>query len=279
MNYRHIFHAGNFADVFKHAVLVALLRALAAKDRPFCYIETHAGAGRYDLDSEPAQKSGEWREGIGRIWEGSTPKELADYLALVRGANGEASRLRFYPGSPLIARGLLRPRDRIVLCERLEEEAARLGRECLNDGRVTVRAQDGYAALKGLLPPPERRGLVLIDPPYENEAEFSQALTALRAAHGRWPTGVYALWYPIKDRAVVARFEREVAASGIRKILLTSLNVFPADSGFRLNGSGMVIVNPPWRFDEELRLLCPGLEMCLGRSGGSGWRVEWLVPE
>jgi 23S rRNA (adenine2030-N6)-methyltransferase len=279
LNYRHIYHAGNFADVFKHAVLVVLLRALAARDKPFCYIETHAGAGRYDLDSEPARKGGEWREGIGRLWDGDVPAGLADYLAQVRAANGNESRLRYYPGSPRIARGLLRTQDRIVLCECVDDEAARLRAEFAADDRVGVRTGDGYAALKGLLPPPERRGLVFIDPPYERESEFTQALAALRAAHARWPSGVYALWYPIKERAALARFEREVVASGMRRILLASLNAFPADSGFRLNGSGVLIVNPPWRIDEELRRLCPALADRLGRSPDSAWRVDWLVPE
>jgi 23S rRNA (adenine2030-N6)-methyltransferase len=279
VNYRHIYHAGNFADVFKHAVLALIFRALAAKDKPFCYIETHAGAGRYDLQSEAARKSGEWHDGIGRLWDQAPEAELADYLSVVRAANPDGGRLRYYPGSPRIAQSLVRPQDRMVLCEVVPEEAQRLAHEFEHDKHVAVRAQDGYAALGSLLPPPERRGLVLIDPPYEAPTELGRASEALAAAYARWPTGVYVLWYPIKERSAAARFEREIAASGMRRILVASLGAYPEDSTFRLNASATLIVNPPWQLDQQLRRLCPLLHAHLGRAEGSGWRVEWLVPE
>jgi 23S rRNA (adenine2030-N6)-methyltransferase len=277
LNYRHIYHAGNFADVFKHSVLALILKLLAAKDKPFCYIETHAGAGRYDLESEAAKKSGEWRDGIARLWEGEPIPEATDYLAAVRALNHDG--LRYYPGSPRVAAQLLRAQDRMVLCELVPDEAERLARDFASDQRIVVRAQDGYPALKALLPPTERRGLVLFDPPYESAAEFAQALAALKAAHARWPTGVYALWYPIKERAATARFERDLAASGIRKTLIAELGAYPADSAFRLNGSGLAIVNPPFGLEAGLKRLIPWLHERLSRAAGSGWRAEWLVPE
>jgi 23S rRNA (adenine2030-N6)-methyltransferase len=307
VNYRHVYHAGNFADVFKHAVLALLLKALNAKDKPYCYIETHAGAGRYDLESEAANKTGEWRDGIGRLWPhageaaiapslargprthvpgvppitspiGEFP-ELAEYLNSVRALNPGYLQPRYYPGSPRVAQSLLRPSDRLVLCELVEEEAQRLYAELRDDTRVTVRHQDGYAALKSLLPPPERRGLVLIDPPYESATEFSQALEALTAAHTRWATGVYAVWYPIKERAPVARLHREITRSGIRRVLAVELGVLPEDNARRLNGCGMLIVNPPWRLDDTLRELLPRLAVLLTQVPPGSSSVDWLVPE
>lgn len=281
MNYRHAFHAGNFADVFKHAALTLILEALAVKDKPFAVIETHAGAGRYDLAGESAQKSAEWRDGIGRLWgERAPPAQLARYLELVRAANpAGAAQPRFYPGSPLIAHELLRADDRLVLCEIVLQEAEALARELGRDPRVMVRVQDGYAALKALLPPPERRGLVLIDPPYEKPQEFGQAIESLRAAHARWPTGIYALWYPQKEREPIGRMERTLIESGIRRVLRAELCVFPPDSAFRLNGSGMIVINPPWKLDESLRAAGDWLLARLRRVEGAVCRVGWLVPE
>jgi 23S rRNA (adenine2030-N6)-methyltransferase len=280
LNYRHVYHAGNFADVFKHAVLALLLKALNAKDKPYCYLETHAGAGRYDLESEAAAKTGEWRDGIGRLWP-RFPEfpELADFAGAVRALNPGRPRPRYYPGSPLIAQALLRPGDRLLLCERVAEEARQLFAELRNDARVSVHVQDGYAALTSLLPPAERRGLVLIDPPYESGEEISQAIAALTAAHRRWATGIYALWYPLKERAPVARLHREIAASGIRRVLVAELRVMPDDNPMRLNGCGLLLVNPPWRLDDTLRSLLPRLAAVLCQVAPGGSTVEWLVPE
>ena len=279
MNYRHIFHAGNFADVFKHAILTLLLKALHKKDTPFCYLDTHAGAGRYDLSLEAAQKTGEYRHGIARLWSGaSPPEELADYLAAVTAVNrGDA--LRYYPGSPRIARHFLRPQDRMVLLETHPEEAAALTREFVHDRQVAVHQQDGYQGLKAYLPPVERRGLVLIAPPYEAADEFDHVVSGLRAACERWASGMYAVWYPVKSRPPVERFHRRLAATGIRKLLLAELGLYPQDSAFRLNGCGMILVNPPWRRDATLRDLLPALLELL-RIDAHGWtNLSWLVPE
>lgn len=278
MNYRHVFHAGNFADVFKHAVLSLLLKSLHRKDAPFCYLDTHAGAGRYDLDSAAAQKTGEFRDGILRIWEAEPLPELADYLAAVRGLNpGKA--LRYYPGSPVVARFFLRPRDRMVLLELQPEECAQLKTQFAGDRRVTVLAQDGYAGLKALLPPKERRGLVLIDPPYEADGEYARVVDGLRVAHARWDSGTYALWYPVKDRPPVERFHRALMTTGIRKMLLAEFAPYPEDASFRLNGCGMIVINPPWQLDEALRSLLPGLLEVLRQHPSGRTAVSWLVPE
>jgi 23S rRNA (adenine2030-N6)-methyltransferase len=278
MNYRHVFHAGNFADVFKHAVLSLLLTSLRRKDAPFCYLDTHAGAGRYDLDSAAARKTGEFRDGILRLWETNPLPELAEYLAAVRALNA-GKALRYYPGSPAVAGFFLRARDRMVLLERQPEECAQLKAQFAGDRRVTVLEQDGYAGLKALLPPKERRGLVLIDPPYEAEDEYARVVAGLRIAHARWSSGIYALWYPIKNRPPVERFQRALAATGIRKMLLAEFAPYPEDAGFRLNGCGMIVINPPWQLDEVLGSLLPGLLDLLRRHPSGRTGVSWLVPE
>ncbi len=280
MNYRHAFHAGNFADVFKHAVLTLALGALHRKDAPFCYLDTHAGAGRYDLEDAPAQASGEYRDGIARLWDWrDPPEELAAYLGAVRALN-LCGRLRYYPGSPLLARSLLRAQDRMALCECQPEVAARLAREFAGDRQVTVRCgEDGYRVLKAWLPPRERRGLVLIDPPYEAEDEFGRVIAALCAAHRRWPTGTYMVWYPIKTRPPVARFHHALRESGIRKILVVECLLYPEDVALRLNGCGLVILNPFWRLDQVLNRLFPILIERLRCTPASRSTVAWLVPE
>lgn len=280
MNYRHIFHAGNFADVFKHAILTLLLKSLHTKDKPFAYLETHAGGGRYDLDSEAARKTNEARAGIGRLWPSRENfPELTDYFSAVQALNRGGSP-RFYPGSPQLARTLLRAQDRMALFELVPEECARLRDEFARDDRVQVFCQDGYGGLKAQLPPRERRGLVLIDPPYEGGDEFTQAFEGLRLAHERWATGIFALWYPVKERAPVARLHRLLTASGIRKVLCAELMLYPEDTSFRLNGSGMILVNPPWKLDETLRDLLPRLHVALrGEEPGGRAGVSWLVPE
>lgn len=278
MNYRHTFHAGNFADVVKHVVLAQVLKAFRRKDKAFAYIETHAGAGRYDLRQGDAERTGEYLDGIARLWPAPPVDGLEDYLAAVRELNAEGV-LRHYPGSPRIARFLLRPQDRMRLAERAPAECARLQTEFAADAQVTTQCGDGYAVLKQWLPPPERRGLVLIDPPYESANEWDQLVGALAAAVKRWSQGVYAVWYPLKATAPVERFKSAIAQSGLRRVLSAELTLWPLDSPFRLNGCGMLIVNPPWRLDAELPQILAALAERLRQGPAAGSQVLWLVPE
>ncbi len=283
LSYRHIYHAGNFADVFKHAILVLLLRALQRKDKPLCYLETHAGAGRYDLHSEQARKNAEFKGGIHRLWRAkSPPPEIEDYLLAVRAINGgQPGRAppRYYPGSPVIARSVLRPQDRMVLSELHPADYELLQAEFREYPRVVVHRMDGYQALKAFLPPPERRGLVLMDPAFELPGELDRVVEGLILAHRRWESGVFALWYPILPRLPLSAFFDSLRDSGIRKILLCELCPYPEDNPVGLNGTGMVIVNPPWRVEEHLQILLPWLWSRLTYRQQGRHRVTWLVPE
>lgn len=280
MNYRHAYHAGNFADVFKHAILLALLDALTGKDKPLCYVDTHAGRGCYALDSEAAQKTGEWRDGIGRVATCPTlPPLLRRYVDAVAACNPSGG-LRCYPGSPLLAAHALRANDSLLLCDVLDEEVAAL--RCLfhADRRVHVHQRDGYAALHALLPPAEKRGLVLIDPPFEaQEGEFAVIEAALAKAHARWPGGVYAVWYPIKSHGAIAPFHRHLASGPFARAWAAELLVQPDDSPLRLNGCGMLIANPPWRLDAQLGPRLPALRDLLAQSPNAAVRLHWLCGE
>lgn len=277
MNYRHAFHAGNFADVFKHSILLELLDALAAKDKPLCYLDTHAGGGAYRLDEGEALKTGEWREGIGRLFDAAqAPEPLRRYVSAIRAGN-PGGKLRAYPGSPMLAANVLRPNDRLLLCELQDEETAALRALFRNDPRVHVHHRDGYAALHALLPPAERRGLVLIDPPYEaQEREFDFVVAALAKAHRRWPGGVYAVWYPVKAQRTIAPFHRKLSQGPFGEVLVAELMVHPDDSPLRLNGCGMLIANPPWRLDAALARLLPRLREVLAQSPRASQRLRWL---
>ena len=275
MNYRHAFHAGNFADVHKHVVLLALLERLKQKPKPLFYLDTHAGRGGYDLRAEDATRGGEWREGIARL-AGRTLRS-ADLLRYAQATHAAAAPPTHYPGSPLVALGALREGDRAVLIEQQPAEAQALKEATHGLRNVAVICGDGYAALKSHLPPRENRGLVLIDPPYEAESEFADAQRALRFGLARWPNGVFALWYPIKAGAQSQRLNADLQACGLRKLLRLEFTVRPADSPIGLNGSGLVIANPPWKFDGEMREALEELHEALAGSGTS--RVEWLVGE
>jgi 23S rRNA (adenine2030-N6)-methyltransferase len=277
--YRHHFHAGNFADVFKHALLVRLLVALAGKDKPLCYVDTHAGIGRYDLTHPWARKNAEFRDGIARLIDrDDVPAGIVPYLDAVRAEN-RGGRLRFYPGSPRLARRFLRPADRLVLSELNEADAAALGGLFARDRKVTVHLMDGYHSLKAHLPPPERRGLVLVDSSFDRAGELRRVARALAAGYERWPTGVYALWYPLLESPAMRGFERDIVASGIRKILQLELSVHPEGTSPTLRGCGLVVVNPPFRFDEEAGQIVPWLASALAQAGQGAHRVRWLVPE
>lgn len=277
MNYRHAFHAGNFADVFKHAILLALLDALTAKDKPICCFDTHAGRGRYSLDAAEAEKTGEWRDGIERLIDApDLPPPLQRYVDAVLACNSD-DRLRVYPGSPLLTANALRPQDSVVLCELQEAEVIALRTLFRDDPRVHVHVRDGYAALNALLPPKEKRGLALIDPPFEVQADdFTDIETALSRAHARWPNGVYAVWYPIKSHRTIAPFHRQLAGGPFAKVLVAELLVHPDNSPLRLNGCGMLIANPPWQLDAILSGMLPALCKLLAQSPRASQRVRWL---
>ena len=281
MNYRHGFHAGNFADVFKHAALVGLLDALQAKPAALCYVDTHAGRARYDLRGEQAQKTQEHADGIQRLLGiDGLPATLQRYVDLVQAFQpADAAGIAIYPGSPLLAQRLLREHDRAILCELQDEEAAALRAALGADARFAIHQRDGYAALKALLPPAQRRGLVLIDPPFEAQgAEFASIQDALADAWTRWPNATYAVWYPIKLRETITPFHRWLRDhAGRADVLVAELLLHPDNSSLRLNGCGLAIVNPPWRFDAALESWTGTLRESLaqGRHGDS--RVEWLL--
>ncbi|MGN6513077.1 MAG: 23S rRNA (adenine(2030)-N(6))-methyltransferase RlmJ [Lysobacteraceae bacterium] len=281
MNYRHAFHAGNHADVLKHVVLLALCEALAGKPAACFALDTHAGRGLYALDDEAAQRTGEADEGIRRLLA-APPADpwIAAYLDAVRACrarHGEAA----YPGSPWLLAHALRAQDRIACCELQPDEASALRAVFAGDPRVGVHQRDGYAALRALLPPSVNgvryaRGLVLVDPPYEAQlAEFDAALAALREGLARWPQGMAALWYPVKQRRVLQPFYRAAAALPAKSVLCAELLVRADDSPLRMNGSGMLLLNPPYRFDEGLRRCLPALARLLANDATPP-RVDWL---
>ena len=241
MNYRHAFHAGNFADCMKHALLLWLIEALQQKPAPIFILDTHAGAGTYDLDAGPAQRTGEWRDGIDRLLD-SPPVPLAPYVRLVR-------QLGLYPGSPALIRALLRPDDRLACCELHPEEAFALSRHFARDRQVAVHQRDAWEALGALLPPKERRGLVLIDPPFEDPQEFARLGAGLATAQARFRNGVLAAWYPVKHRAPVRGFHVALQQAGIADVVAAELLLREPIDPTRLNGCGLVVVNPPFRYE------------------------------
>ncbi len=278
MNYRHAFHAGNFADVVKHAVLARILVHLGAKPQPFRVIDTHAGAGLYDLTGPDASRTGEWRAGIGRLVAASLPPSvralLAPYLDLVAKLN-HGGELRHYPGSPLVALSLMRPQDRLIACELEPGAAAMLRNNLHSDKRAKAIAIDGFAALNAYVPPKERRGIVLIDPPFEQADEFERLAQSLIDAHRKWSTGIYVAWYPRKDLRAVKGLADHIKQSGIPKVLRAELDV-GADAT-RLVGTGLLIINPPWRLGEELALLLPALADALAQEHKPRLRIEALA--
>lgn len=280
MNYRHIYHAGNFADVFKHVVLITLLEALQHKDKPFCYIDTHAGIGCYDLQAKEAKKTKEYSSGIGQIVKHyrDAPSEIQSLLKIVHSVNADTAvdhLPRYYPGSPRIARYLLRPQDKMVISELHPQDAILLKQEFWGDSQVAVHELDGYLALKAFLPPKERRGLVLIDPPYEQKDEADVVIKNLKLALQRWESGVYAVWYPIKEKRFIYNLTRKLRSLNIDKILVTELSIYPEDSPLSLNGSGMIVINPPWQLDERLKILLPWLWRVLSPEKAGDFRVKF----
>jgi 23S rRNA (adenine2030-N6)-methyltransferase len=277
--YRHLFHAGNFADVFKHSLLTRLVLAFEKKDKPFFVLDTHAGIGRYDLTHEWALKNAEFRDGIAMIWgRKDVPDEFIPYFDAIRGENA-GTALRFYPGSPRVVRRLLRPVDRMVLVELNRKDCENLGGLFGGDPRVKVHLMDGYQSLRAFLPPKERRGLVFIDSSFDRAREFDRLTSGLVEAHRRFATGVYALWYPLMEPLAMRAFERGIVASGIGKILQLEISVLPNDWSGGMRGCGMLVVNPPFGFEQEARSMLKWLQPALSREDGGSQRVVWLAGE
>jgi 23S rRNA (adenine2030-N6)-methyltransferase len=280
MNYRHAFHAGNFADVHKHSILVRVLLHLRLKPAGFRMIDTHAGSGRYDLGGPEAARSGEWHQGIERLWRASqsraVPELLQPYLDTVAALN-PGGELRHYPGSPLIAKSLLRAQDRLIACELEPGSATALAAALRGDRRAKALTIDGWMAATAYVPPPERRGLVLIDPPFEAADDFTQLSNVLAAAHRKWPSGIYLLWYPIKDRQAPDALARRLRGLPVPSALRSELTLGPARAEGGLVGSGLVVVNPPFGLQQDLGALMRAL--CRLLSPEAAARTDWLVPE
>jgi len=277
LSYRHGFHAGNHADVLKHAVLVQLLAHMAAKEKAFSFVDTHAGAGSYSLGSDYAQKNKEFDSGIGRLWQaGGLPAALDGYMAQVRALNRDG-KLHFYPGSPQIALQMMRPQDRLQLFELHSTESEVLQTYfSRSDRRVAVRAADGFAGLKSVLPPPSRRGLVLIDPSYEDKQDYARVLDTLRDALKRFATGIYAAWYPLVRRSEAQRMAAELEKLAAGDWLHASLRVCaPPDDGLGLYGSGVFVFNPPWNLEAALRETMPALVRLLGQDGSAAYGLKF----
>jgi 23S rRNA (adenine2030-N6)-methyltransferase len=282
MNYRHAYHAGNFADVLKHAVLARLLDYLKRKDKAFRVIDTHAGIGRYDLSSPEAQKTGEWRGGIGRLIGAKLDEQvaalLAPYLDTVRALN-RGNTLETYPGSPLIARRLLRRQDRLSVFEKHPQDAATLRELFAGDIQCRATELDGWLVMGAHVPPKEKRGLVLVDPPFEEGGEYDRMVAALQKAHRRWPGGIYALWYPVKERKAVAAFRQRLASADIADIFDIRLEIRAQSPEPRLDGCGMVIVNPPYLLETECHAMLPVLAGLLAEDGVPRWSIDRLSAE
>lgn len=279
LSYRHSFHAGNHADVLKHTVQSLIIQSLQEKEKPFLYLDTHAGAGRYLLNSEHAERTGEYTEGIARIWQHpDAPEQLNAYLSAVAALN-PSGNLKYYPGSPLIARHLLREQDSLELTELHPTDYPLLRNEFLKDDRTRVARSDGYQQLKAKLPPQSRRGLILIDPPYEIKTDYQAVVDGIREGHKRFATGVFALWYPVVLRQQIKRMLNDLQATGIRRILQIELAVRPDSDQRGMTASGMIVINPPWKLAAEMEAVLPWLHQQLSPAGTGHTLVNWVVPE
>lgn len=279
MNYRHSFHAGNHADVLKHAVLLRMITLMQRKDAPLCYLDSHAGTGLYDLQGEDAGRTGEYLDGIGRLWvREDLPELLADYRDAVMRHNPGAE-LRLYPGSPQLVADALREDDRMILSELHAEDAATLKEHFAHDCRIAVHQRDGYELAKAFLPVAEKRALWLLDPPFEKGDDLQRCVTTVQAGVQRMRQTVIALWYPIKDERLLREFYRQISNAGLPKVLRVELGVRPTDTNLGLNGSGLMLVNPPWPLWEQLEEALPWLAIQLAQSGEGSWRMDWLAGE
>jgi len=278
LSYRHGFHAGNFADVLKHSLITLVINALKQKDKPFIYIDTHAGAGKYSFKSEFSQKTGEYLQGIARLWGNPEPlPELKDYLSAVRAENTGKLLVR-YPGSPQLVRRLVRSQDRLQLSELHSTDFEALQQLYAQDQQVSVVKEDGLQSLDKKLPPIQKRGLIFIDPSYELKNDYSKVVDTLISAHRRFATGTFALWYPVIDRNTTERLLQRMIESGIPKQLRIEHCVAADESMHGMTGSGMLFINPPWQLDTQAQTLLPWLNQVLTDNQGQ-WQVKWQVPE
>jgi 23S rRNA (adenine2030-N6)-methyltransferase len=288
VNYRHHFHAGNFADVCKHVVLGRLVDAMARKEKGFLYLDTHAGRGRYDLSTashgDSLARAPEWPDGVGRMFGRSdAPAAVQAYLERVRDFDRRSGHLgeglHFYPGSPWLVKAALRPQDRMVLCELHPAEKAALAAEFHRVPRVSVLELDGYIAVRGQLPCPERRALVLLDPPFESPDEWRQLVDAVTTGVARMPGATFAIWYPVTQRARVDAFLAELERHPLPPTWCAEVTIAGEDAGLKMRGSGMVVVNPPWQLDLELGPVLAWLAQVLARAPGAEGRLTWRVRE
>ncbi|PJG85070.1 23S rRNA (adenine(2030)-N(6))-methyltransferase RlmJ [Conservatibacter flavescens] len=278
LSYRHSFHAGNHADVLKHITLMLIIESLQQKEKGFYYLDTHAGVGRYRLFSEEAEKTAEFKEGIGRLWaQKDMPEEVERYIQLIRKLNGSQT-LRYYAGSPLIAATLLRQQDHALLTELHPTDFPLLRHNFSQFKNVTTKRDNGFQQLKATLPPKERRGLVLIDPPYELKEDYELVVEAIKEGYKRFATGIYAIWYPVVLRQQIKRMIKGLESTGIRKILQLELAVRPDSDQKGMTASGMIVINPPWQLESQMKKILPYLTALLAPETGS-WTVNWITPE
>lgn len=278
LSYRHSFHAGNHADVLKHIVQTLILSALKQKEKGFFYLDTHSGVGRYSLFSAEAEKTGEYVEGIARLWERTDlPEEVALYLNEVKKIN--KGKLRFYTGSPLLAVQQLRPQDRALLTELHPNDFPLLRNEFARCRNVQTKRENGFQQLKSALPPKEKRGLILIDPPYELKEDYELVVNAIIEGYKRFATGIYAIWYPVVLRQHTKRIIKGLQATGIRKILQIELAVRPDSDQRGMTASGMIVINPPWQLESQMKKILPYLTQTLVPEGTGSWSVSWITPE
>ncbi|MEN0107107.1 MAG: 23S rRNA (adenine(2030)-N(6))-methyltransferase RlmJ [Pseudomonas sp.] len=278
MNYRHAFHAGNHADVLKHLIISRIIALLARKEAPFACLDSHAGLGLYDLKGDEASRTGEWLEGIARLWNADDlPASTDDYFDVLKAMNPDGE-LRYYPGSPELARQLTRDQDRVLLNEKHPQDGQLLKENMRGDRRVAVHLGEGWHVPRALLPVAEKRALLLIDPPFEQSDELDRCVTALNESIGRMRQTIVAIWYPIKDERQLKRFYQDLSKSTAPKLLRAELFVHSPDDATRLTGSGLVIANAPWGLEDELKELLPWLAKNLAQSEGN-WRLDWLIAE
>ncbi|AWW54895.1 23S rRNA (adenine(2030)-N(6))-methyltransferase RlmJ [Pasteurella multocida] len=277
---RHSFHAGNHADVLKHLVLMLIIENLQQKEKGFYYLDTHAGVGRYRLFSEEAEKTAEFEQGIARLWQrDDLPEEVARYIKLIKQVNYGGKALRYYAGSPLIAAKMLRSQDRALLTELHPSDYPLLRNNFKEFDNVTTKRYNGFQQLKATLPPKERRGLVLIDPPYELKEDYDLVVNAIEEGYKRFATGIYAIWYPVVLRQQTKRILKGLEKTGIRKILQIELAVRPDSDQRGMTASGMIVINPPWTLTQQMQNILPYLTNVLVPEGTGSWTVKWITPE